>query len=154
MMEIARLYLENGKVKVLLSSKNTEDILAKLINNIESVWKDLQSTRGKGVDATDADGVALNVAVELHINIATKQRLHELLEKPQESAPQKDERSQEVQPVLEASSSTTPPAPPSKSESSVMAPEEQFPMAPGGRRKARHNRSLGRSGRGKGLFDS
>ena len=70
-MEIARVYLDGRNLKVLLSGKYVEQLLAGLVEKIEVVYADMKSAKkGKG-----EKGVKLNIELATKINVATKKRV-------------------------------------------------------------------------------
>jgi len=80
--EIARLYLEENKIHLLLSPKNTESILIALIDSIEDVYADAKNALNEGVEGDrGTKGIKFNLDFEININAATKARVSELKQK-------------------------------------------------------------------------
>ena len=82
MGEIARLYLEENKIHILLSPKNTEALLIALTDSIEDIYADAKNALNEGVEGDrGTKGVKLNLDFEININAATKARVSELKQK-------------------------------------------------------------------------
>jgi len=72
-VELARIYLIDGKLKVMLSQKHTEEILTGILGKVEDLW---QNARGD-----DDSKVEFSAGVSLELEVASRDRIRGLLER-------------------------------------------------------------------------